>query len=292
MNRQRSFSIMFSIFIVLFFCQAAFAVYTWVDEKGNVHVSDFPRPLSPKEQKDLEKAASEKAASEQPAPVPPAPAPEELKPVAAPQTAVTPTVKPAVASPAPLSAATQTKPAPVSAAVTTAQARPAPVSTAQTATQTLATQATPTPAPPAKEEPKAPAPAAPHAAPANAIAAFIAGFLVVFLVMIVGAYVYFSLCLFLIAKKLGIPHAWAAWVPILQVWPLLSSAGKPCWWVLLLFIPLLNVFIGVYLWICITENLGRNKWLGLLMLLPVFNFVWMGILAFSKGEAEPAASAE
>jgi hypothetical protein len=35
---------------------------------------------------------------------------------------------------------------------------------------------------------------------------------------------------------------------------------------------------------CITENLGKNKWLGLLMLLPVINFVFIGTLAFSKTE--------
>jgi hypothetical protein len=35
---------------------------------------------------------------------------------------------------------------------------------------------------------------------------------------------------------------------------------------------------------CISENLGKNKWLGLLMLVPIVNFVWLGILAFSKLE--------
>lgn len=51
-----------------------------------------------------------------------------------------------------------------------------------------------------------------------------------------------------------------------------------------MFIPIAGPFIGVYLWMCITENLGRNKWLGLLLLVPIAGFVWMGILAFSKSE--------
>jgi hypothetical protein len=42
--------------------------------------------------------------------------------------------------------------------------------------------------------------------------------------------------------------------------------------------------VGIYVWTCITENLGRNKRLGLLMLLPIINFVFLGIPAFSKTE--------
>lgn len=97
-------------------------------------------------------------------------------------------------------------------------------------------------------------------------------------------YIFFSLCLFLIAKKLNVPNPWTAWIPLIQVWTFVSSAGKAWWWILLLLVPIVNTIVGVYLWICITENLGRNKWLGLLMLVPIVNFVFLGILAFSKTE--------
>jgi hypothetical protein len=97
-------------------------------------------------------------------------------------------------------------------------------------------------------------------------------------------YIFFSLCLFLIAKKLNVPNPWMAWIPLIQVWTFVSSAGKAWWWILLLLVPIVNTIVGVYLWICITENLGRNKWLGLLMLVPIVNFVFLGVLAFSKTE--------
>ena len=97
-------------------------------------------------------------------------------------------------------------------------------------------------------------------------------------------YIFTSLCLFLIAKKLNVPAPWTAWIPLIQVWTFVSSAGKAWWWILLLLVPIVNTIVGIYLWICITENLGRNKWLGLLMLLPVINLVFLGILAFSKTE--------
>ena len=97
-------------------------------------------------------------------------------------------------------------------------------------------------------------------------------------------YIFTSLCLFLIAKKLNVPSPWTAWIPLIQVWTFVTSAGKAWWWILLLLVPIVNTIVGIYLWICITENLGRNKWLGLLMLLPVINLVFLGILAFSKTE--------
>jgi hypothetical protein len=99
-----------------------------------------------------------------------------------------------------------------------------------------------------------------------------------------AVYIFTSLCLFLIAKKLNVPAPWTAWIPIIQVWTFVASAGKAWWWILLLLVPIVNTIVGIYLWICITENLGRNKWLGLLMLLPVINLVLLGILAFSKTE--------
>jgi hypothetical protein len=103
----------------------------------------------------------------------------------------------------------------------------------------------------------------------------------------VGAafYLYYCLCTYLIAKKLEVPAAWLAWIPILQIWTFLRSAGKPFWWVLLLFVPLLNIFFILYRWMCIIENLGRNKWLALLMLVPIAPLFLLGMLAFSNKEA-------
>jgi hypothetical protein len=111
------------------------------------------------------------------------------------------------------------------------------------------------------------------------------------LLSIIAFYVYFSLCLFSIAKKLHISEPWTAWIPIVNIWTIVSAAGKPWWWILLLFVPIINIFIGVYLWICITENLGKNRLLGLLMLLPIINLIFLGFLAFSR-EGKPVETPE
>ncbi len=119
-----------------------------------------------------------------------------------------------------------------------------------------------------------------------------AGFGMIMLVIVLAVYIFCSLCLFLIAKKLNVSAPWTAWVPLVNLWTVVTAAGKPWWWILLMFIPIIGPFIGVYLWMCITENLGKNKWLGLLLLVPIAGFVWMGILAFSKSESTggPAVS--
>ncbi|MFA4919700.1 MAG: DUF5684 domain-containing protein [Thermodesulfovibrionales bacterium] len=112
----------------------------------------------------------------------------------------------------------------------------------------------------------------------------LAGFAALIIILEIAFYIYFCLCIFLIAKKLDVPNPWIAWIPIVQIWTIVNCAGKPWWWILLLLVPVVNIIIGIILWMSITENLGKNKWLGLLMLLPIINFIYMGILAFSKGE--------
>jgi len=47
-----------------------------------------------------------------------------------------------------------------------------------------------------------------------------------------------------------------------------------------------SIIVVAYVWMCIVENLGRNKWLGLLMLVPIVNLVYIGVLAFSKEEQQ------
>lgn len=117
-----------------------------------------------------------------------------------------------------------------------------------------------------------------------AITMLFAGFGLIALILSAVFYLYFSLCFFLMAKKLDIPAPWLAFIPIVQIWTFVAVAGKPWWWILLLFIPIVGAILGIYLWMCISENMGKNKWLGLLILVPIINFILPGYLAFSRSE--------
>ena len=127
--------------------------------------------------------------------------------------------------------------------------------------------------------------------PGTDATALMAGLGSLFLFFVFLVYLYFSLCLYLIARKLNLSGAWMAWVPILQVFTFIGCAGKPAWWFLLLLVPIVNFFVTIYLWMCIAENLGREKWFALLTLVPVVNLIYMGVLAFSKEGAETSPAA-
>jgi hypothetical protein len=111
-------------------------------------------------------------------------------------------------------------------------------------------------------------------------------------------YLYFCMCLFFIARKLALPNAWYAWVPVMNLYIFVTAAGKPGWWMViivvllvLMMIPVVGIVFGLvitvlftYLWMCITQNIGKNRWLGILMLVPVVMIVFPAFLAFSKDQ--------
>jgi len=59
-------------------------------------------------------------------------------------------------------------------------------------------------------------------------------------------------------------------------------AGRSGWWTILFFIPLVNIIIGIIVWMGIAEARKQPSWLGILMIIPIANLVIPGILAFSK----------
>jgi hypothetical protein len=127
------------------------------------------------------------------------------------------------------------------------------------------------------------------------ILAMISGFM---LLIVLAGYIYVSFCLYLIAKKTEVPNPWMAWIPLVNLWTFVAAAGREWWWLGIIaalsalslisgvgiIFGLLNLAAIIYLWICITENVGKNKWLGLLMLVPIVNLIFPAILAFSKQE--------
>src|SRR6185436_10329986 len=71
--------------------------------------------------------------------------------------------------------------------------------------------------------------------------------------------------------KAGKP-GWAAIIPIYNTIVLLQIAGKPVWWFLLFFIPVVNIVIAVMVMIGVAKAFGKGTGfaLGLLFLSPIF----------------------
>jgi hypothetical protein len=272
----------FVIIALSLFFSPAFAAYSWVDDNGDFHITDYPKPVKREEPK--KSTSAPVAPAEVAAPVSATPEVKQSPAQTAPLAPIPPQgqITPATAT-VPSSAGTLTmRPASPVSQFTPTQGVHDAMATAVTVSQLTTTA----PLPAMQEQPRTalPAPQEPQQMPAAGIMAFVMAFFMIFLVLVAGMYVYFSLCLFLIAKKLNVPSPWTAWIPIVNIWTQLQAAGKPCWWVLLFFIPFVSIIVVAYVWMCIVENLGRNKWLGLLILIPIVNLVYIGVLAFSEQE--------
>jgi len=105
--------------------------------------------------------------------------------------------------------------------------------------------------------------------------------ILVAVVFALAAYVYVSLALQTIATKTSTPNGWLAWIPIANIFLMLSVAKKPMWWFLLFLIPLVNIVIAVMVWMAIAEARHKPNWWGILTIVPAVNLVVPGYLAWS-----------
>ena len=117
--------------------------------------------------------------------------------------------------------------------------------------------------------------------PSGAQAAALGAVFLVMVVIFLAVYVYFALALQTIAKKTNTENPWLAWIPIANLILMVNIAKKPMWWVLMCFIPLVNIVFTIMIFMAIAEARGKPNWWGILMIVPVANFIVPGYLAWS-----------
>jgi len=88
-----------------------------------------------------------------------------------------------------------------------------------------------------------------------------------------------------IIDKTGQPGAWALLYIICQpigVIPLLKATGRPMWWIVLFFIPFVNLVALVIVMIDLAKSFGKGTGYGVgLALLP---FIFLPMLGFGRDE--------
>jgi len=105
-----------------------------------------------------------------------------------------------------------------------------------------------------------------------------------FWVFTVVSYIYFAYTQFVCAKKCGNEsNAYLAFIPIANIFLLCQMARKPIWWILLLFVPLVNIVIYTMMWIEVAGRCGHGGIWGFLAIIPFINFIAFGMLAWGKG---------
>jgi Family of unknown function (DUF5684) len=112
-------------------------------------------------------------------------------------------------------------------------------------------------------------------------AALMGGFLFIFCIILLVAYVYHALALQTIATKTNTENPWFAWIPILNIILMLNIARKPIWWIVLFLIPLVNIVFIILVWMGIAEARNKPNWWGILIIVPVANIIVPGYLAWA-----------
>lgn len=79
-------------------------------------------------------------------------------------------------------------------------------------------------------------------------------------------------CLFQKAGKPG----WAAIVPVYNLIVLLEIAGKPVWWVVLFFVPLVNLVFLVFTLLALSRAFGKEDWFIILFFLGGIGYFILG----------------
>jgi hypothetical protein len=91
-----------------------------------------------------------------------------------------------------------------------------------------------------------------------------------------------------IFTKAGQP-GWGSIIPIFNWYIWCKIVGRPGWWVILLFIPVVNFIIGIILCIDLAKSFGKGVGFGIgLILLPV---IFCPILGFGSAQYQGPAAA-
>jgi hypothetical protein len=82
-------------------------------------------------------------------------------------------------------------------------------------------------------------------------------------------------------SKAGKP-GWAAIIPIYNMIVLLEVAGKPLWWIILFFIPVVQLIAAILVSIAVAENFGKSAGFG--VGLALLWFIFYPILGFGSAQ--------
>ena len=105
---------------------------------------------------------------------------------------------------------------------------------------------------------------------------------------------YLAVIVFLIASmwkiftKAGQP-GWACIVPIYNIYVLTQIVGRPAWWIVLYFIPVVSIVVAIIMSIDLAKSFGKGAGFGLG--LAFLSFIFYPILGFGSSQyVGPAAS--
>lgn len=91
-------------------------------------------------------------------------------------------------------------------------------------------------------------------------------------IVILAISVFYLAAIWKVYEKAGQP-GWAAIIPIYNIIVLLEIVGRPIWWIVLFFIPLVNIVVAVIIYIDLAKSFGQSVLFGLGLLFLAFIFI-------------------
>jgi hypothetical protein len=88
-------------------------------------------------------------------------------------------------------------------------------------------------------------------------------------------------------SKAGQP-GWAALIPFYNTYVMLIVAGKPGWWLILLFIPFVNIVISILALAGLAKNFGKG--VGFILGLIFLPIIFFPILGFGSAKYSPVVT--
>jgi uncharacterized membrane protein YoaK (UPF0700 family) len=89
--------------------------------------------------------------------------------------------------------------------------------------------------------------------------------------------------------KAGKP-GWAAIIPIYNIIVLFQIIGRPLWWILLLFIPIVNIIVLIVASIDMAKSFGKGTGFGIGLAL--LGFIFYPMLGFGDAQYQGPAAAQ
>ena len=91
-----------------------------------------------------------------------------------------------------------------------------------------------------------------------------------------------------IFTKAGRP-GWVALIPLYREWVVIEMIGKPAWWFLMLFIPIVNIVFAIMMYNELAKTFGKGA--GFVVLMIFLPFIAFPILGFGKSRYTAPAGA-
>jgi len=109
-------------------------------------------------------------------------------------------------------------------------------------------------------------------------------YFMIWIVIYLAIIVLMVAAMWVLFEKAGQP-GWGAIIPIYNMVLLLNVAGRPIWWIILYFIPIVSFIVWLVVCYDVAKNFGHGILLTIgLIFLP---FIFFPVLAFGSSEYNP-----